>query len=850
MLHANPSAPEPTEVSQANSDVQSGWMLTWLAPIVLSVASLVFLSISYLAFHTVAELISIVVAFTALIVAITSRKFTRNNHIIFISILFGWCAAIDLLHTMNYRGMALWVQDNGNVGVQFWIVARSLQAVGLLIAPLFLVRPVNSLLTHGVLAAYTAVTSWLVLTGNFPAMFVTGDGLTDLKIGAEIAIMAVLALAWLWHRKNRHLLSPNTYRFLGLTIGATIISEFLFTQYVYVDDSMNIAGHILKIFAYWFVYMALVHQTLNKPFSVLTRAATTYDAIPDPTLVVNRAGVILQANVAAGRAQGRAPADLVGMPSHSLFHPEGLRPEDCPVCKALRTAEYRTIAVDLRPPVVDIPTAVSISPLDLTIQEPTFVEVVRNVGETYLREQAQALAAKSQARFREIFEFSSAPMQIYTIASGELIGINRAFTNWIGYQASDIPRVEDWFEKVYMNVDDRNAVVDLWRKDVARALSTDDTVRSPQLTLRAKDGRMLVAQGSMTASADEVIVTWSDLTEIKEAEKALIESESHFRGMMEGSAAGMYVRRDGRFVYVNPAYCEMLGYSKDELIGLDVYKITKDDPENFKKIHEAWARLERGAPSVTYQVPIKHKDGRFLTFELHAKMIEWDGAPAHLVLATDITLREQQRQQIEIYVKQLEGSMESTLEAVAQMVEMRDPYTAGHERRVGLIARDIALEMGWPAERADLLTLIGLVHDIGKIAVPAEILTKPTRLNPLELELVRGHAQAGYDILKRVPFPTPVAEIAYQHHERMDGSGYPRGLKGDQILPEARIIAVADVMESIGSHRPYRAARGIATSLDELRRGRGTAYDPEVVDAALRLVEEKGYELPSLGALQ
>lgn len=849
MIQASPPVSSPPAASQA-TEAQSAWTLTWLAPVLLSAASLIFLVIGYLAFHTVAELISIVIAFTAMIVAITSRRFTRNNHIIFISILFGWCAAVDLLHAMNYRGTGIWIQDNGNVGVQFWILARSMQALGLLVAPIFLVRPVTSGLAHTVFAAITGIGTWLIIEGHFPAMYVTGTGLTDIKISSEIVIMIVLGLSLAWHWKSRHLLSPNTLRFLGLSIGATILSEFLFTQYVYVDDSLNVAGHILKIFAYWFVYMALVHQTLNEPFKVLARAATTYDAIPDPTLVVSRSGIILQANVAAGRIQNRTPADLVGMPSHSLFHPEGLRPEDCPVCKALRTAEYRTVAVDLRPPVVDVPTAVTISPLDLTTQEPTFVEVVRNVGETYLREQAQALAAKSQSRFREIFEFSPAPMQIYTMSSGELIGINRAFTSWIGYQASDIPTVQDWFEKAYPDAGDRKAILEVWQRDVATALQTDDTVRSPQLTLRAKDGRMLEAQGSMTASADEVIVTWNDLTEIKEAERALIESENHFRNMMESSAAGMYVRRDGRFVYVNPTYCAMLGYSKDELIGLDIHKITKSDPETLKGIYSAWDALEKGAPSITYRAPVRHKDGRFLTFELHAKVIDWDGRPAHIVLADDITLREQQRQQIETYVKQLEGSMQSTLEAVAQMVEMRDPYTAGHERRVGLIARDIALEMGWSAERAEPLTLIGLVHDIGKIAVPAEILTKPTRLNPLELQLVRGHAQAGYDILKGIPFPTPVAEIVYQHHERLDGSGYPRGLKGDEILPEARILAVADVMESIGSHRPYRAARGIQTSVDEIRRGRGTAYDPEVVDAALRLVEEKHYELPSLGALQ
>jgi HD-GYP domain-containing protein (c-di-GMP phosphodiesterase class II) len=152
--------------------------------------------------------------------------------------------------------------------------------------------------------------------------------------------------------------------------------------------------------------------------------------------------------------------------------------------------------------------------------------------------------------------------------------------------------------------------------------------------------------------------------------------------------------------------------------------------------------------------------------------------------------------------------------------------------------------MGWDDERCKNLELVGLVHDIGKIAVPAEILSKPGRLSPLEMELVKCHAQAGYDILKDVTFAIPVAEIIRQHHERMDGSGYPRGLQGDAILPEARVLAVADVVESMAAHRPYRPALGLDVAMAEIDKHRGQLYDPEVADAMARLVREKGYRLP------
>jgi putative nucleotidyltransferase with HDIG domain len=189
--------------------------------------------------------------------------------------------------------------------------------------------------------------------------------------------------------------------------------------------------------------------------------------------------------------------------------------------------------------------------------------------------------------------------------------------------------------------------------------------------------------------------------------------------------------------------------------------------------------------------------------------------------------------------------MRGTLQAVANMVDLRDPYTSGHERRVGIIASDIAREMGWSEERCQNLQLIGLVHDIGKIAIPAEILSKPTRLTALEYEMVKTHAQQGYEILKDVEFPLPIAEIIREHHERMDGSGYPQGLKGEEILPEARILAVADVLESIASHRPYRPALGIDAAIEEIEKHRGIWFDPDVVDATLRLIRDKGYLLPN-----
>jgi putative nucleotidyltransferase with HDIG domain len=195
----------------------------------------------------------------------------------------------------------------------------------------------------------------------------------------------------------------------------------------------------------------------------------------------------------------------------------------------------------------------------------------------------------------------------------------------------------------------------------------------------------------------------------------------------------------------------------------------------------------------------------------------------------------------EAAVRQLHESLEDTVGAIASTVEARDPYTAGHQERVAQLASTIAREMGLPDEQIRGIFLAGLIHDVGKIHVPAEILSKPGALTPLEIQLVRVHAQAGYDIIKGIEFPWPVAEAVLQHHERLDGSGYPRALAGDSIIIEARVLAVADVTETMMSHRPYRPAKGLGNALAEIKSGKGRLYDAAAVDACVALFTKKGF---------
>jgi PAS domain S-box-containing protein/putative nucleotidyltransferase with HDIG domain len=205
-------------------------------------------------------------------------------------------------------------------------------------------------------------------------------------------------------------------------------------------------------------------------------------------------------------------------------------------------------------------------------------------------------------------------------------------------------------------------------------------------------------------------------------------------------------------------------------------------------------------------------------------------------LVTDITDRKNS-------VDQLRKALGGTVQAIASVVDSKDPYTAGHQRRVADISRAIATEMGLSPDRIEGIRMAGIIHDIGKVSVPAEILSMPRKLTDLEFSLIKTHAQSGYEILKDIEFPWPIARMVLEHHERMNGSGYPNGLTGDKLLPESRILAVADVVEAMATYRPYRAALGLSAALEEIAKNRGILYDPEAVDACLRLFREKGFSI-------
>ncbi|MEW6688853.1 MAG: PAS domain S-box protein [Pseudomonadota bacterium] len=338
-----------------------------------------------------------------------------------------------------------------------------------------------------------------------------------------------------------------------------------------------------------------------------------------------------------------------------------------------------------------------------------------------------------------------------------------------------------------------------------------------------------------------------DIDVRKRAEEAVRESEQRFRAIFEQSITGTcIIDAGGSFVYVNPRLVQILGYeSERDIVGRPVLADFVAPESRALVAENLRQRIAGEAQTKRYHFEALRRDGTRVTLGAHGTIGTYGGKRVIIATVQDVTELRRAEEEIERKVAQLEQAMHSTIDLVATIGELRDPYTHGHERRVGELAAAIAAEMGLEANRVEGVRIAGYLHDVGKIGVPAEILAKPARLSRPEFDLVKEHAQQGYEILKAVEFPWPVAQAAWQHHERLDGSGYPRGLKGEEIILEARILAVADVIEAMSSHRPYRPGHGIDAALVEIEHKRGSLFDPGAVDACLRLFREKGYRLPA-----
>jgi PAS domain S-box-containing protein/putative nucleotidyltransferase with HDIG domain len=305
--------------------------------------------------------------------------------------------------------------------------------------------------------------------------------------------------------------------------------------------------------------------------------------------------------------------------------------------------------------------------------------------------------------------------------------------------------------------------------------------------------------------------------------------------------------------YFSPSVTRLTGYSVEEVMAGTVE--TSLTPESAQAAADAFAKVltleeedpRKAAAGGSMELELRCRDGSTVWTDTTVSFLrDSAGRPVEIVgVLRDISDRRRMEERLRESLRRLERTMEGTIQVMASIVETKDSYTAGHQRRVSQLAYAIAQEMGLSSDRGQAIRTAGLLHDLGKISVPADILAKPGRLTDIEFALIKNHPRAAYEILKKIESFTEIARIVLQHHERMNGSGYPFGLCGEEIVPEARILAVSDVVEAMSSDRPYRPALGLDKALQEVTNEKGVLYDGDVVEACLSVFLARGFRFQS-----
>jgi PAS domain S-box-containing protein len=452
---------------------------------------------------------------------------------------------------------------------------------------------------------------------------------------------------------------------------------------------------------------------------------------------------------------------------------------------------------------------------------------------TPYRQAAEALRS-SESRFRLLM--INIPAVVFNgYANGDVDVFDNKIETLTGYLRADFEsRRRNWIDLIVAEDRERTKAIFI------QALKGDKAYIR-EYRIRSKTGKIIWIQERSQIICDQagrirhICGVFFDITARK-----LSEEEVQLKAALLDAVSDSVFLHDleGHFLYVNEAAYQTRGYGKEELLGKDLSVLPT--PEYARTREERLGELMQKGATI-FESAHLCKDGSVMPVEVHARLIVLNGRTLILSAARDITERKVAEIALADSFARLHQSLEGAVGALATTVEMRDPYTAGHQRRVTLLACAMARELGFQPEQIDGIRVMGFVHDIGKIAVPAEILSKPGKISPTEFNIIKIHPRTGYDILKDIEFPWPVAQAVLQHHERLDGSGYPSGLTGGDIIPEAKILAVADVVEAMASHRPYRPSLGIDQALEEITRNKGILYDPEMVDICVRLFREEGF---------
>jgi len=555
------------------------------------------------------------------------------------------------------------------------------------------------------------------------------------------------------------------------------------------------------------------------------------------------------------RSTGYRADELIGQDALFMVHPEDrekVRRDAIEMLRGMRTTpyEFRTITKGGQTRWI-LGTVASI---------PFWGERAVLGNHMDISEQKEARQKLDELKTLEASILDALPVAVIGLRERQIISANRAVEAIFGWKPEEIIgrntrllyRSDEEFEEI-----GRHFYPVLERQRIF----------SEEFPCRHRDGHDIlcfVSTSRIGANLEgkRIVATYEDITERKRAEAALKGSEERLRAILEGSPTPTFViDRSHRLIGWNKALEELTGVRSDDVIDTDghskilygekrptVADLLVDGAADLTAEIRKWygghyrrSELLEEAYEATGPFSFPGKEPHWLHFTSAAIRDAKGGMIGAIETMTDISPLKRAEDELRENVERLKKVMSGVIRAIDVIVETRDPYTAGHQHQVARLATTIATEMGLPADTVEAIYVAASIHDLGKIYVPAEILSKPGRISDIERGFIRTHPQVGYDILKSIDFPWPIAEIVLQHHERMDGSGYPRGLKDGDIRIEARILGLADVVESMGSHRPYRPTLGIEKALDEIRTNRGILYDSDVVDVCLALFQEKGF---------
>jgi len=446
----------------------------------------------------------------------------------------------------------------------------------------------------------------------------------------------------------------------------------------------------------------------------------------------------------------------------------------------------------------------------------------------------------SEANYRQLLNHAPAGIYEVDFLRRTFVSVNDVMCEYTGYSKEELLSLSPFD---ILTEDSKKHFMER----MTRLFSGEKVPATVEYKIKGKNERefwvllntKLVCENGLPKGATAVV---HDITERKLAEEAVRKSEEKYRLLVDNANDGVFIAQNGRIKFPNPKMVQILGYTANELD--EIQYIDLVHPDDRAIVHQAKEkRATDGETASIYSIRITNKVGRQMWAQISAVPIFWDERPATLNFVRDITYQKIAEDELRQTVEKLRKVTGATVQAMAQTVEVRDPYTAGHQRRVSSLARAIASEMALPSGMIEGIGMAGNIHDIGKISVPAEILSKPGTLTEIQFALIKAHPKTGYEILKGIDFPWDIARIVLQHHERIDGSGYPQGLCGDDILLEARILAVADVVEAMISHRPYRPALGIEKALEEVSSKRGKLYDHRVAEAFENALNKGDIEL-------